>query len=177
MPAQGKNSGKICKTLRLNALSTWLIEGMTRSEMAFKLGVSVPTIDRLLASRKKQFLATLNERQIETFNFLVRNSLDDFASLGEQIDESEKFSLVVTDAYGKRAQIARNLARFLGIESTIKVQNIQNNLQLNDNRKQVSMNGPVQIIVEQNGSGFDPEFGQVRMDSPSADEISSATGE
>jgi hypothetical protein len=175
MPAQGKNSGKICKTLRLNALSTWLIEGMTRTEMALKLGVSVPTIDRLLASRKKQFLATLNERQIETFNFLVRNSLDDFASLGEQIAESEKFSLVVTDAYGKRAQIARNLARFLGIESTIKVQN--NNIQLNDNRKQVSMNGPVQIIIEQNGSGFDPEFGSVRMDSPSADEISSATGE
>jgi hypothetical protein len=106
---------------------------------------------------------------------LVKHSIDDFISLGEQIDQSEKFSLVVTDAYGKRAQIARNLARFLGIESTIKVQN--NNIQLNDNRKQISMNGPVQIIVEQNGSGFDPEFGSVRMDSPSPDEISSATGE
>jgi hypothetical protein len=161
----------------MNALSTWLIEGMPQHEMAQRLGVSRPTVARLLAARKKQFLATLNERQIETFNFLVRKALDDFSALGVQIDQSEKFSLVVTDAYGKRAQIARNLARFLGIESTIKVQNIQNNLQLNDNRKQVSMNGPVQIIVEQNGSGFDPEFGQVRMDSPSADEISSATGE
>jgi hypothetical protein len=168
-------SGKLCKGLRMSALSTWLIEGMPRVQMAERLEVSVPTLDRLLAARKKQFLATLNERQMETFNFLVKHSIDDFISLGEQISESEKFSLVVTDAYGKRAQIARNLARFLGIESTIKVQN--NNIQLNDNRKQVSIQGPVQIIVEQNGSGFDPEFGQVRMDNPSADEISSATGE
>jgi len=172
-------AGNLCKALRMNSLNTWLIEGLPRPQMAQKLGVSVPTIDRLLASRKKQFFDTLNERQLEMVNFLLRSSIADFVALGEQIDQAEKFSLVVTDAYGKRAQIARNLARFMGIESTIKVQNIQNNLHLTKSSQntEVSLNGPVQIIVEGNGGQFDNEFGQVRVDSPSADEISSATGE
>jgi hypothetical protein len=167
-------AGKHAKALRMDALSQWLIEGMSQIEIAHKLGVSRPTISRLLAQRKKQFLATLNERQLETFNFLVRKSLDDFADLGEQIAQQEKFSLVVTDAYGKRAQIARNLARFLGIESTVKIQ--QNNFQLNDNRRHVSLNGPVQIIIEANNGEFDPEYGSFRVEHPSAGDLAASGG-
>ena len=59
----------------------------------------------------------------------------------------------------------------MGIDHEVKVQNIQNNLHLQDNRS--IQPGPVQIIVEANGE-FDPECGNVRITRPSDAEIESA---
>jgi len=166
----------IVKSLRISQLERWMACGMTQTQIADKLGVSRATVARYVALRRKKMLATLPERQAIIFDMLIKTSLDDLEALGRLIDQEEKFNLVVTDAYGKRIQIARNLANFTGLSSNVKVQNIQNNLQLNDNRKEVTMNGPVQIIVEGNSGEFDPNYGQVRMDSPSTDEINSSSG-
>ncbi|SRR6266446_6058364 len=165
------------KAVRMEATEKLAIQGLTHAKIAEKVGVSVPTIERYMAQRRKVLFKKLSDRQAIAFDFLVRKSMEDFEQLGNLIDQAEEFSLVVTDAYGKRVQIARNLARFMGIESTVKIQNIQNNLHLTKNENQVSLNGPVQIIVEGNGGQFNPEHGQdqIRMDSPSADEISSAS--
>jgi predicted transcriptional regulator len=169
-------AGQIQKALRMDVAEKWLAQGMTHSKIAEKVGVSRRTLERYLSARKAKMMATLSERQIIVLDMMLRSSLEDHERLGQLIDEQEKFSLVVTDAYGKRIQILRNVANFLGISQNVKIQNIQNNLHLSDNRKAVSMNGPVQIIVEAGNGQFDPEFGEARVSSPSADEISSAQG-
>lgn len=170
MPNQPES---ISKTLRMEFMEKWIISGLTQSQIAEKVGVSLPTIKRYMAQRNKQFRATISERQIAVFNFLVRTSIEDFEALGQLIDQIEP-SMVMTDAYGKRKEIARNLATFLGISSNVK--NITNNVQLNDNRRQVSLNGPVQIILEANNGEFNPEFGSCRVERPSAGDIASSSG-
>jgi hypothetical protein len=125
---------------------------------------------------------TLAERQAITLDYLIGMTMGDLDRLGTLIDvevdrlagqKGPKLNLVVTDAFGKRQQMVRGLTRLLGIESTIRFQNIQ----LNQTKNSVSLNGPVQIIVESDGAAkFDPTFGSVTVDSPSADEISSANG-
>ena len=159
----------------MSHIESWIARGLTQAQIAEKTGVSLPTIKRYIKARKNKMLSTLSERQAIIFDMLMKTSLDDLDALGALIEKEEKFSLVVTDAYGKRLQICRNLANFTGLSSNVKVQNIQNNLQLNDNRKEVTMNGPVQIIVE--GGEVDPEFRTGhRVDSPSPDEINSSSG-
>ena len=179
-------AGQLAKEFRIKEAEKSLARGVSHEQIAAKLGVSRRTIERYLKARKTRIFATLGERQAVVFDMLVRNSIEDFDRLGEMIDievmrlmsqkGGPKLSLVVTDAYGKRLQLQRNLANFLGISQNVKIQNIQNNLHLSDNRKSVSMNGPVQIIVEAGNGQFDPEFGEARISSPSADEISSAQG-
>ncbi len=166
----------IVKALRMAQLERWMACGLTQAQIAEKVGVSVPTIERYVAQRRKKMMSTIDARQVALFDMIIKSSIEDHERLGQLIDRAEEFSLVVTDAFGKRQVILRNLANFTGISSTIKVQNIQNNLQLNDNRKSITTEGPVQIIVEGNSGQFDSEYGQVRVDSPSADEINSSGG-
>lgn len=168
---------EITKQLRLEQIEKWTIQGKTQGEIAQKLGISRETLNRYLSKRKKKLMATLSERQAVMFDFLAKTSLDDLDALGQMIDRMDD-GLVTTDAFGKRLQIVRNLANLFGLSSTVKVQNIQNNLHVNKTQNTVSMNGPVQIIVESNGGQFDQSHGtdRVRMGGPSADEISSAVG-
>ncbi len=162
----------------MRTLQSLLTSKLSDREIAERMGVTVRTFYRYLQLRRARLPEQVARKQPVIFDKLISDSLKDYDELEEFIKSQEKSSLVVTDAYGKRRSIRGDLARLFGIESTIKVQNIQNNLQLNDNRRQVSMNGPVQIIVEGNGGQFDSEHGegQIRMDAPSADEISSASG-
>ena len=169
-------ASKLAPRKRIQQLDRLLMSGLTHAQIGKKIGVCARTIRRYMAIRRERMFALIDERQPIIFDKVLRDGINDHEALGRLIKAQNKPSLFTTDAYGKRTQIRRDLLRLVGIDQQIKIQNIQNNLQLNDNRKQVSMQGPVQIIVEANGGQFDPEFGQVRMDNPSADEISSAQG-
>lgn len=167
--------GPLAKELRIPQVERLMMEGKTHHEIAAAVGVHRSTLERWLKKREAYLNKTVSGRRAIVFDSLVKSCLGDLDELGQMIVRLDD-GLVATDAYGKRNQIVRTLARFFGIESMIRIQNIQNNLQLNDNRKSVTTQGPVQIIVEGNGGQFDPEYGQVRVDSPSADEINSSSG-
>jgi hypothetical protein len=157
-------AAKIVLSQRKLKLEKMLLSGEPLPKIGQKLGVSISTLHRYLRARRSRMPANFHGKQAIVFDTLLRKSIEDHEKLGQLIDQEEKFSLVVTDAYGKRLQIRRDLARFMGIDHEVKVQNIQNNLHLQDNRS--IQPGPVQIIVEANGE-FDPEYGNVRITRPS----------
>ena len=163
------------KQLRMAKFEELYLTGVPPAQIADRLGVSLKTINRYVAQRRTSFLAHISEKQAIIFDLVLRESYNDLIGLKRIIDEEEA-GLVTTDAYGKRVQILRNLIKFSGVEQPIK--NLHQHVHLN-NKTELSLNGPVQIIVEQDGGGkFDTAHGngRVRVDSPSADEITSASG-
>jgi predicted transcriptional regulator len=169
---------QIPKELRMLEFDKLYLANLPHAQIADQLGVSIPTVKRYAAIRRARMLATIPAKQALVFDMVLQESLKDHQALQQLIDLEEKASLVVTDAYGKKIQIRRDLLKLVGVEQPIRDLHKHEHKHIHVGEKtEVSLNGPVQIIVEENGGGFDPNHGagQIRVDSPSADEISSAS--
>jgi hypothetical protein len=150
-----------------------LIIGMNRIEISEELRISNASVGRLLKIRRD---GLIESGEAESFRYaIIRELGKQYALTLEEADlqkEKGRHTFMYRDV---ASGILSKLARISGAEAAakLKVEHVHKGF-----ASQVSMNGPVQIIVDSNGGQFDPEHGAegVRMDSPGPDEISSAIG-
>jgi hypothetical protein len=173
---ESRKLAQVRRSVRLRQIEQMLLLGATRLDMAERLGVNEKTIRRDLEHRQDAL-----QSQFGSETAAYRSAI--LAELGRVLGDAVKDAKSArdnnrhTDRYlNVRIDALRLVSLLTGAQGASKHLVLHGAVGQNPMSKAVSYNGPVQIIVEAGNGQFEPEFGEARISSPSADEISSAQG-